>query len=165
MNKYARVLTVACMILGIAVFAACSSSKGNAGASRSAYTGNWTLNNISFDGISSSTKFKATVFDDVAYSCLQGSSWSLPNNGQGSYTVNSSGPECASGLRQIYWSLQKDGSQQYFQFKRLDGDVKAKNVTAGYRMEVTSIGDNNMQLRSPVNFEGRTIYIIYDFSR
>lgn len=166
MNKYPRLLSLVCMAIALTVYAACSSSKGAAAtAPKSAFNGTWTLNNINFEGISANTKFKATVFDDVAYSCLQGSSWNLPNNGKGSYTVNASGMECAPGERQIYWSVQKEGNQQYFQFKRLETDVKAKNVTTGYRMEVANIGDNNMQLRSPINFEGKTIYIIYNFNR
>jgi hypothetical protein len=147
------------------MFTACSTTKGVLGTDRKGVKGTWTLNNIRFDGISANTKFKATVFDDVTYTCLQNSTWDLPNSGKGSYTITDGGADCAAGQRFILWSLQKDGDIQYFQFKHVDGGVKPKNVTTGYRMEITSLSDNTMQLRSPVSFEGKTIYIVYDFSR
>jgi hypothetical protein len=161
-RNYLLSALAALFLIGIA---ACSTVKGLTNADKKGFTGNWTLTSITFDGMPANTKFKATVFDDVPYSCLTNSSWNLPGNGNGSYTVNATDAECGAGTRTIVWSIQNDNGIQYFQFKRVDGGVKAKTVTSGYRMQVSSVTDNSMILRSPVDFEGKNVYIVYNFTK
>ncbi|WP_158559155.1 lipocalin family protein [Deminuibacter soli] len=155
-------LTGLCALL-LCAFAACSTVKGLTNADKKGFTGTWTLSNISFDGIPANTKFKATVFDDVSYTCLSNSTWTLPGNGNGSYSVSSSDAECNPGVRNIVWSVEKAGNVSYFQFKHAEGGVKPKNITTGYRMEVSAVTATTLTLRSPINFEGNTVYIIYNF--
>jgi hypothetical protein len=165
MLKHPKYLVIALMAIVSVAFTACGPTKGITNSEKRGYSGTWILNNIHFEGIPAGTKFKATVFDDVPYSCLQGSQWNLPANGKGSYVVGSGASECTPGERFIFWSTEKTGSSQFFQFKRVDGGVKPKNVTTGYRMEVSGLNETSMQLRSPINFEGTSVYIVYDFSK
>ncbi|BAV04413.1 hypothetical protein SAMN05421788_110142 [Filimonas lacunae] len=165
MVKHPKYLFIAFIAFVSVAFTACGPTKGITNSEKWGYSGTWFLNNIHFEGIPAGTKFKATVFDDVPYSCLQGSQWNLQSNGKGSYVVNASASECIAGERFIFWSTEKSGQSQYFQFKRVDGGVKPKNVTTGYRMEVSALNQTSMQLRSPINFEGNTVYIVYDFSK
>ena len=127
--------------------------------------GNWILNNVSFDGLPANTKFTATVFDDVPYTCLQGSVWNLPNNGNGSYTISAPGNDCSAGTRNIYWSVTSINGVANLQFKRTDNGAKPKSITEGYRMEVSDNSATSMTLRAPVDFEGKTVYIVYSFSK
>ena len=165
MAKHHSYLVALLLTVMAITYTACGPTKGITNSDKKGFPGTWTLNNIHFEGMPDNTKFKATVFDDVPYTCLQNSQWNLPSNGKGSYVVNSSAADCIAGERFIFWSIEKSGDIQYFQFKRVDGGVKPKSVTTGYRMEVGSLTETTMQLRSPLNFEGRTVYIVYDFSK
>ena len=142
-------------------FFSCSSGHKISGIN---LNGNWVLNSITFDGLPQDTKFTATVFDDVPYSCFNGSTWSFPNNGNGSYTINSSDATCNAGTRNIYWSVVNNSGTNYLQFKILNG-AAAKKVTSGYQMQITSVTATSMVLSSPVDFEGKSISIIYGFSK
>lgn len=150
--------------LGLALFiGACSPSKTSSpDGGKVNLKGTWTISDISPEGITG--KVKITVFDDASYTCYIGSQWNLVPNGNGSYTVPSSG-DCMGGQRNIYWSVQTIGGVKYFQFKNLGTGVKPSKVTEGYRLEIKSLTANSMQLQSAVNFEGKTAYINYTFTR
>lgn len=165
MLKHPRYLVILVMMVVSLTYTACGPTKGITNSEKRGYSGTWVLNNIHFEGMPAGAKFKATVFDDVTYTCLQGSQWNLPASGKGSYVVNSGGADCVPGERFIFWSTEKVNDVQYFQFKRVDGGVKPKNVTTGYRMEVSGLNETAMQLRAPINFEGTNVYIVYDFSK
>ncbi len=154
--------------LAVALLAvSCSSSKKAASpvAQREDVKGNWVLNNITYDGIPSGQKVKITLLDEGSDACLTGSTWSLPNNGNGSYTINSTAAGCTTGQRNIVWSYQKSGDQAIFQYKILPGGIKPKNVTDGYRFKLVSASETSMQLQSEVSFEGKPLYINYSFSK
>jgi hypothetical protein len=142
----------------VLILAACSSSKV-AVAKKSDVKGNWVLNNVS-----SSERIKLTLLDEGSDACLQGSTWSLPNNGYGSYTI-ANNASCTAGERKIIWSYQKDGSQPMLQFKKLQEGVKAKNVEEGYRFKIISASGNSMVLQSEITNQGHPIYITYTFSK
>lgn len=141
---------------------ACSSGK-NAIAPRGDFKGSWQITSARLQGAEGNLNI--TAFDDADLKCFEGSQWYLPNNGYGNYTINASG--CAGGARQILWSQRVSGGATYFNFKKMDGIKKSdsKNIAEGYSMEVTSFEKDKFTARSPVNFEGRTVYIIYDFER
>lgn len=146
--------------------ASCSSSKNTTAVpDRSAVKGNWVLNTVSYDGLSSGQKVKITLLDEGSEACLAGSTWALPNNGYGSYTINSSAAGCTTGQRNIVWSYQKNGDEAIFQYKRLEGGVKAKNITDGYKFKLLSVDETSMRLQSEVSFEGKPLYINYSFSK
>lgn len=158
-------LSTAVFIVCIGLLAACSPSKvASPDGGNVNLRGTWTVSNIDLDGVSKSG-FKVTVFDDAPYTCFVGSQWNLVPNGNGSYTVPSGGTDCSAGERKIYWSVQTVSGTKYFQFKKLYEGEKPKNVTDGYRLQLRSLTANSMVLQSAVDFEGKTVYINYQFSR
>jgi hypothetical protein len=145
----------------------CSSSKNaTATASRNDVKGTWVLDNITYDGIPQGEKVKLTLLDEGDENCLKGSTWVLPNNGNGSYTiVQTDGTACTPGERNIVWSYRVENGETIFQYKRLPGGVKAKDITDGYKFSIVSATDANLALRSSVPYNGSTININYSFSK
>jgi hypothetical protein len=122
------------------------------------------LSQVEVQGTNASN-LKITSFDDVDFSCLRGSEWNFPTSVYGYYNITNS--NCVSGERRIVWSQDVINGVTYLGFKHL-GDLKnnkAKKVEEGYRLEVTSYENNHFVAQSPVNFEGRTIYIVYYFDK
>ena len=157
---------IAPFLAGALLAASCSSSKSTVSVpAREGVKGNWVLNTITYDGLSSGQKVKVTLLDEGGESCLTGSTWSLPNNGYGSYTINSSASGCTAGQRNIVWSYQKNGDDAVFQYKRLEGGVKAKDIADGYKFKLLSVDEASMRLQSEVSFEGKPLYINYNFSK
>jgi hypothetical protein len=161
---FKRILPV---LTGAIIIASCSSSKNaTTTASRDAVKGTWVLDNISYDGIPQGQKVKLTLLGEGDENCLKGSTWVFPNNGNGSYTIaQNDATDCTPGERNIVWSYRVENGQTIFQYKRLPGGVKAKDITDGYRFNLVSATDANLSLRSSVPYEGSTIYINYSFSK
>ncbi|ASU36412.1 hypothetical protein [Mucilaginibacter xinganensis] len=144
------------------VLSACSSSKnavtGASNVSRGKFTGTWTINNVSYDGIVQQAV--QNVFDQAPPQDFVGSTWKLTNSGNGIYTLQ-------NGTSQtIFWSVNNNsGSNQLFQFKKLFEGDKAQKVTEGYQMVVAANDGNSMTLKSPVTIANKTAYIIYSFTK
>ena len=144
------------------VLSACSSSKnavtGASNVSRGKFTGTWTINNVSYDGIVQQAV--QNVFDQAPPQAFVGSTWKLTNSGNGIYTLQ-------NGTSQtIFWSVNNSaGSNQLFQFKKLFEGDKAQKVTEGYQLVVAANDGNTMTLKSPVDVGGKTAYIIYSFTK
>ena len=157
---------IAPFLAGALMAVSCSSSKNVTSVpSRGGVKGTWVLNTVTYEGLSSGEKVKMTLLDEGNEACLTGSTWVLPNNGYGSYTLTSSTSGCAAGQRNIVWSYQKSGDQAIFQYKRLEGGVKAKDISDGYRFKILSADGSSMRLQSEVSFEGKPLYINYSFSK
>jgi hypothetical protein len=152
-------------IVAVVCISCTSSKKTTASVSRDDLKGTWQLDNITYEGLPQSQKVKLTLLDEGSETCLKGSRWVLPNNGNGSYTINSNDPGCTPGERNIVWSYQVENGQPIFQYKKLPGGVKAKDVAEGYKLSIVDANDANLKLRSDVNFEGSTITINYFFSK
>ena len=152
-------------IVAVVCISCTSSKKTTASVSRDELKGTWQLDDITYEGLPQSQKVKLTLLDEGSETCLKGSRWVLPNNGNGSYTINSNDQGCAPGQRNIVWSYRVESDQPIFQFKKLPGGVKAKDVAEGYKFSVVDATDANLKLRSDVNFEGSTISISYLFSK
>ena len=155
-------------IAGILFFTACSSAKKSSNesttVSRNALKGNWIITSTSVEG-ADATKLKITAFDDVALGCLNGSTWNFPNSGYGSYTINNAA--CEQGSRKIIWSQKTTNGMSSLKFKHMD-ELKrnqAKSVAEGYILEITKNSKDNFTAKSPLNFEGKTIYIVYNFEK
>lgn len=119
-------------------------------------TGNWVLNDITFDGVPQASV--KSLFGESSYKCFVGSTWRLTNSGNGSYTL---GGECGSKMQTIYWSASpKDDT---FQFKKLYEGDKAKNVTEGYRTVIASANGDSMVIKTPVEYGNKTAYIVLNF--
>jgi len=162
-----RNLTLAtlCLIVASLFAVSCASSSGAASStiSKGSVTGNWVVTDIQFEGIPANSK--VTVFDEASYNCFKGSNWVLPSNGKGSYTLSSTSDGCSTVSQPIMWSLYKQAGSTMFQFKKLSEGVKAKNVTEGYRVELSSADGNSMVWKAPVNFEGKNAYIVYTLQK
>lgn len=157
-------------VLGAAslLMSACASQKGStavtAGGMRKAATGKWTLNSVNYEGLPSTAKI-STVFSNIPPDCLQGSSWVLPSNSNGSFTINSSAAGCTAGTQDIVWSTLNQNGVIMLQFKEMMSGVKAKNILDGYRVELAQADQASMVWRAPVTYEGKTAYVVYSFSR
>jgi hypothetical protein len=161
-------LTLAVLCLVASVFAiSCKTQSGSTNteqsASKGSVKGNWVMTDISFDGIPRGSK--VTVFDEASYNCFKGSQWILPSNNKGSYTLSSTEDGCNTATQSIIWSIYKQNGVDMFQFKKVGAGVKAKNVTDGYRVEVSSLNNTTMIWRAAVSFEGKNAYIIYTLQR
>ncbi|SHN35369.1 hypothetical protein [Mucilaginibacter sp. OK098] len=144
------------------ILSACSPSKnaitGASNVSRGKFTGTWTLNNVSYDGIVQQAV--QNVFDQAPPQGFVGSTWKLTNSGNGIYTLQ-------NGTSQtIFWSVNNNsGSNQLFQFKKLYQGDKAQKVTEGYQLVVAANDGNSMTLKSPIAVGDKTAYIIYSFTK
>jgi hypothetical protein len=160
-------LTLAVFSLIVSIFAiSCKSQSGAAttqSVNKSAVKGNWVVTDISFEDIPRGSK--VTVFDEASFNCFKGSQWVLPSNANGSYTLSSTEDGCSTATQPIVWSIYKQGGVDQFQFKKVGTGLKAKNVTDGYRVEVSSVSNTTMVWRAAVNFEGKTGYIVYTLQR
>ncbi len=153
---------VATMALAALVFSSCSGPKNTVAGtdvSRSKFTGNWTLTNVSYDGLLPGAV--QTVFDQGPPNAFLGSTWRLTNSGNGIYTLT-------SGTSQtIYWSINNNDSRgQLFQFKKIYQGDKAQHVDTGYQLIVAANNGTDMTLRSPVTINGgSTGYVVYSFTK
>ncbi|MGJ7032221.1 hypothetical protein [Niabella hirudinis] len=162
-----RISQFALLLITVSVIsAACSNSKKSASSTvpRQDFKGTWVVTGVSIEG-TNTKNLKVEAFDDVALGCFEGSVWVFPNNGYGSYTINGQG--CSAGAREILWSTRNSNGTTHLNFKRVDGLKKnqSKNVAEGYSLEVTSAGKDQFIAQSPISFEGRTIYIVYNFEK
>jgi hypothetical protein len=160
-------LTLAALCLVATIFAmSCKSSQPGAVAqsiNKSAVKGNWVITDISFEGIPKGSR--VTVFDEASFNCFKGSQWILPSNSNGSYTLSSTEDGCSTATQPIVWSIYKEGGVDMFQFKKVGTGLKAKNVTDGYRVEISSLSNTTMVWRAAVNFENNNAYIVYTLQR
>lgn len=141
------------------MLSACASKNAVTGASavsRGKFTGTWTINNITYDGVVQQAV--SNVFDQAPPQDFIGSTWKLTNSGNGVYTL-------PNGTSQtIFWSVNNSASsEQLFQFKKLYQGDKAQKVTEGYQLVVTNNDGTSMTLKSPVMVGNKTAYIIYYF--
>ncbi|WP_346237081.1 hypothetical protein ABDK00_012415 [Niabella insulamsoli] len=164
MNKNRNLTALAFLFVTTMFVISCSSGKNAPIAPRKDFKGNWTITSAHLEGVDG--KVNVTAFDDVALNCFEGSQWVLPNNGYGSYTINGGG-DCAGGARQILWSQRVNGGTTLFNFKRMDGVKKSdsKHVEEGYSLEVTNFNESSFEARSPIQFEGKTVYVVYQFQK
>lgn len=145
----------------------CGSSR-KAGAdlpARDNLKGSWQVTDIVFGGVSASEKLSFTLLDEGPAECLKGSSWYLPNNGKGTYTINAATAGCSAGERAIVWSYQKESDKAYFLYKRMEAGVKAKDIADGYRFEIVSVSDTELVLQSAISYQGNPITITYTLAR
>jgi hypothetical protein len=157
-----RILLIAAILCSSLMVLQSCSPKGGATQSlkRGNVTGNWVLNDITFEGLPQSAV--KSLFDEGSYTCFQGSTWSLTNSGNGTYTLPGGGA-CAAKTQKIFWSASP--ADQTFQFKKIFEGEKAKNVTSGYRLLLSSTDGNNMVIKSPVEYGSTPAYIVLNFTK
>jgi len=155
-----RILLIAAILCSSLMVLQSCSPKGGAVQSlkKGNVTGNWVSNDITFEGVPQAAV--KSLFDEGSYTCFQGSTWSLTNSGNGSYTLPGGGA-CQAKTQKIYWSVSP--ADETFQFKKIFEGEKAKNVTSGYRSVLSSTDGNTMVIKSPVEYGSKTAYIVLNF--
>ena len=146
----------------ILLFTACSVSKEGRSIKKS-LNGSWTLQTINTEGITQ--KFAAKIFNEADLDCFVGSSWDfVANNNTGAYTLVGGAAGCSSLRRNIKWSIyEPSDAAKEFQFKRLNDKNNPLDDNNGFRLSITMAGDNTMQLKSAITFEGKPGNIVYNF--
>jgi hypothetical protein len=159
-----RILFIAAIVCSsLMVLQSCSTTKSATGSSslkRGNVTGTWVLNNVTFEGIPAIAV--KSLFDEASYKCFVGSTWTLTNSGNGSYTLPG-GNECAAATQSIFWSVST--ADETFQFKKLFEGDKAKNVTTGYRLVLSATPGDRLILKSPIQYGNATAYVVLNFSK
>lgn len=152
------------MMLAGLLLSSCSVSK-SARAQRNLFSGSWTLDDISYENNSGS--FKSVIFNDAEDICFEGSDWFFrDNNSTGRYTISQSSL-CKGGDRFFRWSViepQQNYTNQ-LQFKFIDENRKDISGGFGYRLNIASLTERTMTLKSNVSVEGEPITLVYQFSK
>ncbi len=147
----------------IMLLQSCSTPKnaaGNASLRRANVVGYWVLNDISFEGVPAENV--KSMFNEASYKCFIGSTWSLTNSGNGSYTLPGTA-DCPARTQDIFWSVST--ADETFQFKKLNEGDKAKDITDGYRLIFSSATNDNLVLRSPVDYGNGQANIVLNFTK
>lgn len=151
-------------LMAVMFMVSCAGSKQDKpSANRRDVKGSWLLQDISYEGLAAGAKYNITLLDEGTPECLKGSTWVLPNNGFGSYTLVSNTAGCTPGERKINWSYRTENGETMFQFKKLQEGVKAKRVEDGYRLSIISATDDALHLQQQTAADGKMVYINYRF--
>ncbi|MDC6405615.1 MULTISPECIES: lipocalin family protein [Maribacter] len=146
------------------MLSSCSISK-DARSKRNLLSGTWSLNDVSFEN--NTGNFKAVLFNDVEDICLEGSEWFFrDNNSTGRYTISPS-TLCNGGDRYIRWSVveRAENYQSQLQFKFIDERNKDISGGLGYRLNIESLTESTMTLKSNVQVNGEPVTVVYDFTK
>ena len=141
----------------------CSVSKG-ARQDRSVLSGNWILNDVSYQG--GQGKFKSVLFNDSDATCFEGSTWYFRNNNStGSYMLGG-GSNCDEAERFIRWSVvERPGMASQLQFKFIDEKYKDISGGLGYRLDIEQLTDQQLRMTSKVTVEGQPMTVVYEFTK
>lgn len=157
-----RILVIAAILFSsMMVLQSCSTTQKSSASTnlkRGKVTGTWVLNNITFEGVPAIAV--RSLFDEASYKCFIGSTWTLTNSGNGSYMLPG-GNECAAKTQSIFWSVST--TDETFQFKKIYEGDKAKNVTSGYRLILSSTTGDQLVLKSPIEYGNTTAYIVLNY--
>lgn len=141
---------------------ACSASKtvvNTQQVSRSDVSGTWIVNDVRLENFPSGYSVR-NVFDMAAYEDFKGSTWDLNGNGTGSISLTN------GTVQPIYWSVNKSGAVNSFQFKKLADGQKAKDVSTGYSLEFGDVSGGSAVFKTPVSLSaGQTAYINFSFAK
>lgn len=146
------------------MLSSCSISK-DARSKRNLLSGTWALNDVSFEN--NTGNFKAVLFNDVEDICLEGSEWFFrDNNSTGRYTIVPS-TLCNGGDRYIRWSVveRAENYTSQLQFKFIDERNKDISGGLGYRLNIETLTENMMVLKSNVQVDGQPVTVVYNFTK
>jgi len=157
-----RIFLIAAILCSSLMVLQSCSPKGATGTSlkRGNITGTWTLTDITYEGIPQANV--KSLFEEGPASCFIGGTWTLTNSGNGSYTLPGGG-SCAAKTQSIFWSASP--ADQTFQFKKLFEGDKAKNVTSGHRLLLSSADGNTLVIKSPVEYGNSPAYVVLNFTK
>ncbi len=142
----------------------CSVSK-SARSQRDIFSGTWNLDNVYYEN--NSGNFKSVIFNDAEDICFEDSEWFFrDNNSTGRYTIKQSSL-CQGGDRFFRWSVVEPTSNysSQLQFKFIDENRKDISGGYGYRLNIVSLTEQAMTLKSNVSVDGQPVTVVYEFSR
>ena len=154
------------LLLGVVFMLAtsCSVSKV-AREKRNLLSGTWLLEDVSYEN--NTGNFSSTLFNDAKDICFEGSNWFFrDNNSTGRYTIAPSSL-CSGGDRYIRWSvvdLEENYSSQ-LQFKFIDAKNKDISGGLGYRLNIVSLSNTEMTLKSNNQVDGENVTVVYKFNK
>jgi len=132
---------------------------------RAIINGSWILSNISYEN--NTGNFKSVLFNDAQAECFEGSEWFFRNNNStGQYTITSS-DSCNGGDRFIRWSVINN-SESYtsqLQFKFIDEKFKDISGKVGYRLNIATLLNDKMILKSNASVDGNLVTLVYEFTK
>lgn len=143
---------------------ACTSTKA-VNDQRNKLSGTWTLDNIAYEN--NEGALKAVLFGDADAICFEGSSWFFrDNNSTGRYTIDQ-GSLCSGGDRFIRWSVLAPTANysSQIQFKFIDEKRNDVSGGTGYRLNIVSLTEQEMTLKSNVSVEGKPVTVVYEFTK
>ncbi|WP_178991013.1 lipocalin [Winogradskyella schleiferi] len=156
MKKIAIVFITLC-------FLACGASK-TVRDSRKTIKGDWTLTSIKSSVIGD---IKITLLNDAEKACFENSWWQfIPNNNTGIYTL--SGMGCSADQRYFVFTIDEvyDEATGLYNFLLKPTNQKGKSETnSGFRLQLTSLTDTNMQWQQTVSLDGKPITITMNFTK
>lgn len=159
LSNMKKLVPLSLLIALFFTISACSTIKSSTKApSRSKFTGTWTLNTVTYEGLVEMGV--QNVFDEAKPADFVGSTWKLTNSGNGSYALSN------GTVRKIFWSLYNPGNgiaQPMFQFKKLDAGLKAKKVDEGYRLLVAEASNAALILKSPIDLGTKQGFVVFSF--
>ncbi len=132
---------------------------------RNMLSGTWTLDNIAYEN--NEGALKAVLFGDADAICFEGSTWYFrDNNSTGRYTIEQ-GSLCSGGDRYIRWSVVEPSANysSQLQFKFIDEKRKDVSGGTGYRLNIASLTEQEMTLKSNVSVDGKPVMVVYEFTK
>lgn len=158
-----RILLIASIAFGLLItLDGCSpkTTTSTVTAKRGDVTGNWVLTTITFENIPEIAV--KSFLGENSYKCFIGSTWKLTNSGNGSYELPSSA-SCEAKTQKIFWSVST--ADETFQFKKINEGEKPKNITDGYRLMLSSASNENMVIKSPIQYGSGSAYVVLNFMK
>ena len=154
-----KVVTLICISL---ILVSCGASK-TVRDSKKVIKGDWSLNSITY---SQAGTYNVTLLNDASKACFEGSTWQfIPNNNTGTYTIN--GANCPTGERNFVFTIQEvNETTGLYDFLLKPTNEKNKSETnQGFRLNLASISDTNMQWKQTLSVEGNPFTITMNFSK
>ena len=142
------------------LFLSCGSSKVVRN-SKKVMKGNWVLTSVDYN---TQNTLSVDLLNHASAKCYEGSTWQfIPNNNTGNYVINA--PECTASTRNFIFIIQEvDATTGYYDFLLKPTNRKGKSETnAGYRLELASLSETNMQWVQTVSANGKPFPITMNF--
>ena len=131
--------------------------------SKKVIKGQWLLENITY---SETGSFNVNLLRDTSKECFEGSNWQfIPNNNTGTYAILNE--SCTTGVRYFIFTIEeKNPTTGISNFILKPTDKKEKSETnQGFKLQLTQLSDETMQLQQTVTLEGKPFKINMNFSK
>lgn len=149
-------------LLLIGLLLSCGTSK-TVRTSKKVIKGDWVLNSLSYE---TKNTLSVNLLNHASAKCFEGSIWQfIPNNNTGTYSINNT--ECTASIRHFIFTVQEVNAENgFYDFLLKPTNRKGKSETnAGYRLELASLTEANMQWVQRVSVNGKDFPITMNFTK